>query len=156
MNQSQKVCIDGVIIKPLERISDVRGTIMHGVKKNTLLNPFGEIYFKKLYHGIINGWHVHETLVLNYICVYGMIRLVLYDLRKDSKTYQKIQQICIGDDNYSMVHIPSGIANAMESLVPPYSIICNIASEQHNPNLKYKRIDPDLKKIPFDWEKKNY
>ncbi len=53
--------IEGVIIRPLRKIPDVRGTIMHGVRNDNLLNEFGEVYFKKIYKNIINGWHVHNT-----------------------------------------------------------------------------------------------
>ena len=58
--------IDGVKIVPLKKIPDERGTIMHGVRSDNILNDFGELYFKKLYQGVINGWHVHESLILNY------------------------------------------------------------------------------------------
>ncbi len=148
--------IDGVIIMPLRKIPDVRGTIMHGIRRETIPNEFGELYFKKLYHGIINGWHVHETLHLNYICVHGMMRLVLHDMRKKSPTFGATQEIYYGDDNYCMVHIPPGIANASESLIKPYSIMCNIASEPHNPALKYRRIDPLSGEILFDWKRRNF
>lgn len=148
--------LEDVQIIPLKKIPDVRGTIMHGVRNDNLLNDFGEVYFKKLYHGIINGWHVHETLMLNFICLTGMAKIVLYDMRKQSKTYKQFQEIFFGDDNYCLVHIPPNIANATESLVSPYSIICNIASEPHNPNTVYKRINPFAKTIPYDWKKKNY
>ncbi len=148
--------IKGVAVIPLQRIPDVRGTIMHGARRDTLLNPFGEVYFKKLYHGVINGWHVHETLFLNYICIQGMMRLVLYDLRKSSPTFEKFQEICYGDDNYCMVHIPPGVANASESLVKPHSLMCNIASEPHNPRVKYRRIDPLSGEINFDWKRRNF
>ena len=148
--------IEGVKIIPLRKIPDVRGTIMHGVRADNILNNFGEIYFKKLYKGIINGWHVHETLFLNYICVSGMIKLVLYDLRGNSPTHKQFQEIYFGDDNYCLVHIPPGIANASEGLGHPFSIMCNIASEPHNPNIKYKRINPLSGEIPYDWGKKNF
>ncbi|MBI1975595.1 MAG: dTDP-4-dehydrorhamnose 3,5-epimerase family protein [Candidatus Vogelbacteria bacterium] len=148
--------IDGVVILPLRRIPDVRGTIMHGVRCDTALGPIGEVYFKKLYRGIINGWHVHDTLELNYICLQGMMRLVLYDMRKKSSTYKKCQEICYGDDNYVLVHIPPGIANASETLSRSQALMCNIASEPHDPNAKYRRIDPLSNEIPFDWSKRNF
>src|SRR3990167_1806408 len=105
--------LEGVVVQPLSRIPDERGTILHGVRADNILNPFGEVYFKKLYPGIINGWHIHETLILNYICVNGMLKLVMFDMRKDSATSGKFQEIFLGDDNYCLVHIPSGIANAL-------------------------------------------
>jgi len=146
--------IQGVKIIPLKKIPDERGAIMHGVRSDNILNDFGEVYFKKLYKDVINGWHVHKTLILNYICIQGMVKLVLYDTRKESSTYKQIQEIFIGEDNYCLVHIPEGIANAMKGLTAPYSIICNVASEPHNPNIKYLRIDPNSDEIPYNWKRK--
>lgn len=148
--------IEGVKVVPLKKIPDTRGVIMHGVRSDSMLNPFGEVYFKKLYSGIINGWHVHEKLILNYICVSGMMKIVLCDLREKSKTYKKIQEVYFGDDNYVLVHIPPGVANAVKSLVEPFSIFCNVASEPHNPTIKYRRIDPHSDEIAYDWSKKDF
>ncbi len=156
MIQNFESKIKGVKIIPLKKIPDERGTIMHGVRKEDLINEFGEVYFKKLYAGVINGWHVHEKLILNYICIHGMIKLVLYDMRKKSPTYKKLEVLFIGDDNYCLVHIPPGIANGSKGMASPHSILCNIASEPHNPSLKYKRIDPHSKKIPYDWDRKDF
>lgn len=148
--------IEGVVTIPLKKIPDERGTIMHGVRNDDILNDFGEVYFKKLYKGVINGWHVHETLILNYICIYGMIKLVLYDMRENSPTKGILQEIFIGEDNYCLVHIPAGIANGSKGLWDPYSIMCNIASEAHNASIKYLRIDPHGGEIPYDWTRKDY
>ena len=148
--------IEGVIIRPLGRIPDVRGTIMHGVRSDNILNDFGEVYFKKLYRDIINGWHVHETLFLNYICIYGMMKVVLFDDRKDSSTSGVIQEVFMGDDNYVLIHIPPGIANASTVIRGDLAIICNVASEPHQPNIKYRRIDPHSDEIPYDWGKRDY
>ena len=148
--------IDGVQIIQLKKIPDERGTIMHGVRKDNILNEFGEVYFKKIYPGVVNGWHVHETLILNYICLIGMIKLVLYDMRKDSPTYGETQEIFFGEDNYCLVHIPPGIANGSKGMGTPYSLMVNVASEPHNPDLKYLRIDPHSGEIPYDWTRKDY
>ncbi|MCL4457668.1 MAG: dTDP-4-dehydrorhamnose 3,5-epimerase family protein [Nitrospirae bacterium] len=148
--------IDGVVIKPLKRIPDERGTIMHGVRRDNILNDFGEVYFKKLYFGVINGWHVHERLILNYICISGMIKLVLYDMREDSPTKGNLQEIFFGDDNYCLAHIPSGVANASKGIWSPYSILANVASEPHDPCIKYLRIGPHSNTIPYNWERKDF
>jgi len=153
---NENINLEGVKIVPLKKIPDERGTIMHGVRKDNILNEFGEVYFKKLYPGIINGWHVHDTLILNYICIEGVIKIVLYDMRENSPTYKKFQEIFIGDDNYVLVHIPPGIANASKAISRTYAIFCNIASQPHNPALKYKRIDPHSGEIPYDWDRKDF
>lgn len=150
------IILDGVQIVSLKKIPDERGTIMHGVRSDTLLNPFGEVYFKKLYAGVINGWHIHETLILNYICLLGMVKLVLYDMRTTSSTHGLFQEIYMGDDNYILVHIPPGIANGSKGFGSPYSLFCNVASEPHNPAIQYKRIDPSSNEIPYNWERRNF
>ena len=151
----QDAKIDGVKILPLKKIPDERGAIIHGVRKDQLLNDFGEIYFSKIYQGAIKGWHIHETLKLNYICVFGMVKLVLYDARENSKTFNALQELFIGEDNYVLVHIPPGVANGTKAISAPYAIVCNVASEPHNPDLKYKRVNPHAKEIPYDWTRKD-
>ncbi|MHC4571166.1 MAG: dTDP-4-dehydrorhamnose 3,5-epimerase family protein [Planctomycetota bacterium] len=148
--------IEGVIIRPLRKIPDERGTIMHGVRSDDILNDFGEVYFKKLYRNIINGWHVHEKLILNYICIYKMIKVVLYDMREDSPTKGTIQEVFMGDDNYVLLHIPPGIANASTVVSGDFAILCNVASQPHDPSIRYKRIDPLTSDIPYNWTRKNY
>lgn len=146
--------IEGVQVIPLKIIPDERGAIMHGVRSDNILNDFGEVYFSKIYAGAIKGWHVHETLILNYICVYGQVKLVLHDLRKDSPTEGETQEIFMGTDNYCLVHIPPGIANGTKGLWEPFSIVSNVASEPHNPGLKYRRIHPDEGIIDYNWERR--
>ena len=148
--------IDGVIIRPLKKIPDERGTIMHGIRSDDILNDFGEVYFKKLYRNIINGWHVHEKLILNYICIYKMVKVVLYDMREDSPTKGTIQEVFMGDDNYVLLHIPAGIANASTVISGDFAILCNVASQPHDPSIRYKRIDPLTSDIPYNWARKNY
>lgn len=156
MNKKEVSMIKDVKISPLKIFPDERGSIMHGVRNDNILNEFGEVYFSKIYYEAIKGWHVHETLILNYICVYGQVKLVLHDMRDDSPTKGKTQEIFMGIDNYCLVHIPPGIANGTKSLWSPFSIVCNIASEPHDPGIKYRRIAPDEGIIDYNWERKIY
>lgn len=156
MAQGNDPHIDGVVIRPLRKFPDERGTIMHGVRNDNILSPFGEVYFKKLYDGVINGWHVHQELELNYICLTGMIKLVLFDMRETSPTFGLLQEIFFGDDNYCLVHVPPGIANGSKGMTAPFALMCNVASHAHDPNLKYTRIDPHKGEIPYDWARKDF
>ncbi len=148
--------IDGVRIVALRKIADERGTIMHGVRSDNALSPFGEVYFKRLYEGVVNGFHVHEKLELNYICLVGMIKLVLCDLREASPTRGVIQEVFMGDDHYVLTHIPPGIANGMKGMTAPWALVCNVASHPHDPALQYRRIDPHSGEIPYSWDRKDF
>ena len=79
--------IAGVEIVPLRRIPDERGTIYHMLRStDPHFIAFGEIYFTSIYRGVVKGWHRHRDMTLNYACISGRIKLVLYDDRPDSPT----------------------------------------------------------------------
>jgi dTDP-4-dehydrorhamnose 3,5-epimerase len=145
--------IEGVKFIPKKIIPDERGNIMHGVRSDNILNDFGEVYFSKIYEGAVKAWHVHETLILNYMCIYGQVKIVLHDLREDSPSHGVTQEFFVGMDNHSLLHIPPGIANGTKSIWGPYSIVCNVASEPHNPDVKYRRIHPDEGIIDYNWDR---
>ena len=84
---SADATIDGVQVVPLRRIPDERGTIFHMLRRtDPHFVEFGEIYFSTIYRGVVKGWHRHDRMTLNYACIAGRIKLVLYDDRLDSPT----------------------------------------------------------------------
>ena len=90
--------IKDVVIKQLRKIPDERGSIMHMLRvDDEHFEKFGEVYFSTAYPGAIKVWHEHTKQVQNYAVIVGMIKLVLYDNRKDSETFQKIQELFILD-----------------------------------------------------------
>src|ERR1700731_3037206 len=85
-----KQAIEGVNVVPLRRIPDERGTVMHMLKRtDPHFTESGEIYFSTIYPGVVKGWHLHHRMALNYACVYGRIKMVLYDDRAGSPTRGK-------------------------------------------------------------------
>jgi len=150
-----KESIEGVIVKPLSQIPDERGKIMHMLRcDDPVFEKFGEIYFSVAYPGVIKGWHLHTRMTLNYAVVVGMIKLVLFDMRDQSKTKGKLMELFIGEDNYSLVKIPYGIANGYKTIGIKPAIVANCATEPHDPS-EMIRIDPFSKEIPYDWNLKH-
>jgi hypothetical protein len=75
--------IDGVVIVPLRKIPDERGMVMHMLRADAPhFEKFGEVYFATAYPGVIKAWHLHSRQTQNYVCVSGMIKLVLFDDRE--------------------------------------------------------------------------
>ena len=102
--------IKDIIITKLKKIPDERGAIYHMLRNDDQnFIKFGEIYFSIAYPGVIKGWHEHTKQIQNYCVIEGMIKLVMFDNRQDSTTYKKIQELFIGDENYCLVTIPTGI-----------------------------------------------
>ncbi len=145
--------IDGVKVVPLRRIPDERGTVMHMLKRtDPHFTEFGEIYFTTVYAGVIKGWHRHRKMILNYACIVGAVKLVLYDERDGSPTHDELMELCIGpEEQYALVQIPTGVWNGFQGLGTHTSILANCASEPHT--LAHSdRMDPLDNHIPYDWK----
>jgi dTDP-4-dehydrorhamnose 3,5-epimerase len=143
--------IDGVLIVPRARIPDERGTVSHMLKvTDPEFEQFGEIYFSTIYPGVVKGWHRHEDMTLNYVCVHGRIKLVLYDDRPDSPTRHAIVERFLGPDDYSLVRIPPGVWNGFKGLGHDAAIVANCATHPHDPR-RTTRLDPFENDIPYDW-----
>lgn len=144
--------IDGVIVKKLDKIADERGTIMHMLRADDKeFKKFGEIYFSKTYPSVVKGWHLHKKMTLNYCVIEGMIKLVLYDKRENSVTYQRIQELFIGEDNYCLVQIPPGVVNGYKTIGTKPSIMVNCSTHPYSPS-ELIRINPFTKEIPYFWD----
>jgi len=147
--------IEGIEVKKLDIIPDERGAIFHMLRKDDpIFEQFGEIYFSMAYPGVIKGWHIHKKMTLNYAVVSGMIKLVLYDDRKNSSTKGNLMEIFIGEENYVLVKIPPLIWNGFKVIGTKSAIVANCATFPHDPN-EIERMDTFTKKIPYSWELKN-
>jgi dTDP-4-dehydrorhamnose 3,5-epimerase len=147
--------IQDVTITPLRQIPDDRGKIMHMLRcDDPYFEQFGEIYFSTIYPGVVKGWHYHHKMALNYVCISGTIRLVLYDNRENSPTKGNLDEIYLGESNYLLVHVPPQIWNGFMGVGLTTSIVANCATLPHDPT-EIERLDPHHSFIPYDWAVKD-
>lgn len=143
--------IDGVQVIPQARIPDERGTVLHMLKRtDPHFQEFGEIYFSTVYRGVVKGWHRHLEMTLNYACIFGRIKLALYDEREASATNGELAEFFLGPDEYSLVVIPPGVWNGFKGMSDPYAIVANACTHPHDP-ARSERLDPFDSHIPYDW-----
>jgi dTDP-4-dehydrorhamnose 3,5-epimerase len=148
--------IDGVQIIPLKRIPDERGTIYHMLRVDSPhFIQFGEIYFTTIYKGVIKGWHLHYDMTLNYACIFGRIKLVMFDERENSPTKGELMEVFLGPDNYSLAIIPPNIWCGFKGMTDPYAIVANCPTHAHDPS-RSTRLDPFENHIPYDWALKHH
>ncbi len=148
--------IEDLQVVPLRRIPDERGTIYQMLRcTDPHFQKFGEIYFSTVYRGIVKGWHRHREMTLNYACIFGRIKLVLYDERNGSPTRGEVTEVFLGPDNYSLAIIPPGLWNGFKGMSDPYAIVANCSTHPHDPSLS-DRLDPFRNHIPYDWAARHH
>jgi dTDP-4-dehydrorhamnose 3,5-epimerase len=147
--------IDGLLRVPLERIPDERGTIIHMLRADDPhFIQFGEIYFTTVYEDVVKGWHKHREMTLNYACVFGRVKLVVYDDRPGSPTSGTVEEIFLGPDDHSLVVIPPQLWTGFKGMTRPFAIVANCCTHAHDPS-RTTRVDPFDNAIPYDWAVRN-
>ena len=146
--------IQGVKITKRKQILDERGMIMHMLRRDDkIFKKFGEIYFSCTFPRAVKAWHLHKRMTLNYAVVFGKIKLVLFDDRKNSKTCGKIQEIYLSTENYNVITVPPLIWNGFKAIGNRTSIVANCSNIPHDPKeiVRKKYNDPY---IPYNWKMK--
>ena len=143
--------IHDVRITSLKILSDSRGSVMHMLRNDSkIFKSFGEIYFSTIYKDSIKAWHLHKEATLNYACIKGSVKLVLFDERSESPTKGKYQEISLSPKNYFLVTIHPNIWNGFKGLYEPESIIANCLSLPHNEK-EMVRKDHSDQKFNYKW-----
>ncbi len=143
--------IEGIKITPLKIISDDRGSVMHMLRNDSkVFEKFGEIYFSTIFQDKIKAWHLHKEATLNYACVHGKVKLVLYDDRKTSKTNGQYQELFLSLESYSLITIPPNIWNGFKGIHQNFSIIANCLNLPHNEK-EMVRLNTDNERFNYVW-----
>jgi len=146
--------IEGVVIAPLRRIPDERGSIAHMLREDDAhFERFGEIYFSWVYPGVVKGWHLHKEMTLYYSVPVGTIKLVLFDERP-SPTKGKLMEVYVGESNYCLVKIPPGVWNGFKGVGVAASMVANCSTIPHRAD-EIERMDPHTNHIAYDWARKD-
>jgi len=149
--------IDGVRVKKLKVIPDERGRLMEILRNDDdLFVKFGQVYVTSAYPGVVKGWHYHKKQFDNFICLLGMMKVVLYDGREDSPTRGEVNEFFIGTYNQTLVRIPPGVLHGFKCISDGEAIVLNCPSEPYNPAEPDEfRVPPRSPDVPYDWDRKD-
>ena len=147
--------IEGVVVERPPHYIDHRGSLFE------IVNLSHEFWREPVVHGewietapgMLKGWGMHKESVDRYVAGSGRVRVVLFDGRVDSPSYERFAQFHFGDESPGWLRIPCGVWHVIHNYGETDAIIANFPTDPHryeDPD-KY-RLDPyDSSKIPFDW-----
>ena len=143
--------IQGVFIKKLRVIRDNRGYVMEILRSDdTIFEKFGQVYLSTCNPGIVKGWHYHKKQTDYLTVIKGNAKVVLYDMRENSKTKGEINEFFVGEKNPILIKIPPLVAHGVTPIDNKPIYIINTTTELYN----YK--NPDEGRLPFNTDKIKY
>ena len=115
-------------------------------------SQFGECYFSEVLPGAIKAWKLHSLQTQNLAVPIGRLKIVLFDRRVSSDTYDKIQILEMGrPDKYFRLLIPPGICYGFKCIGTDKALIVNCADIPHRPDESL--IYPiNSNEIPYTWD----
>jgi len=148
--------IEGVKLKDLKVIPDERGRLMEILRADDeLFEKFGQVYMTTAYPGVVKAWHYHKLQTDNMAVIKGMMKVALYDARKDSPTYGEVNEFFLGEHNFKLIQIPKMVYHGFKCVGGEEAIVINIPTETYDyENPDEYRLDPYENDIPYDWRLK--
>ncbi len=149
--------IDGVKIKKLRVIPDERGRLMEILRSDDeFFTQFGQVYMTTAYPGVVKAWHYHKVQSDNMAVIRGMMKIVLYDSRRESKTFGEVNEFFAGEHNPVLIHIPPLVFHGFKCISTEEAVVINVPTEAY----RYRepdeyRVDPHTKDIPYDWNRRD-
>jgi dTDP-4-dehydrorhamnose 3,5-epimerase len=149
--------IAGVKVKTLRVIPDERGWLMEILRADEpeLFVKFGQAYVSATYPGVVKAWHFHREQTDSFVCLSGMIKLVLVDTRDGSATKGAINEFFLGSEQRMLVQVPPLVYHGWKCISPEVATVLNLPTEPyHYDRPDEYRLDPHGT-LPYDWTRKD-
>jgi len=141
--------IEGVLLNPLKIIDVPGGDVLHGMKCSDLgYTGFGEAYFSTIESGAVKAWKRHRKMTLNLIVPVGSVRFVIYDDRKNSKSYGQFQEVFLSKVNYCRMTVPPMVWLGFQGVDGSTSMLLNIADIEYHPEEADKK---EMNRLKYNW-----
>ena len=151
-----KTNIAGTILTKLKQFHDERGKVMHMLRADdSHFQKFGEIYFSCTYPNIVKAWHKHSEMTLNYACIAGGVKVVLFDDRVDSPSIGMIEEHYLSPESYYLLTVPPGIWNGFKAIGENMAVVANCATIPHRSN-EISRLPFNDERLGYDWKITHY
>ena len=155
--RSSKGLIDGAAVRSAKVIADERGRLGEIMRADDpWYEKFGQVYFTTTYPGVVKAWHYHKKQTDHFYVVKGTVKVALYDGRKNSPTYEQVNELYVGEHCPGLVRIPPGVCHGWMCVSETEAYIVNVVSEMFNYEQPDEfRIDAHNNDIPYDWTRRD-
>jgi dTDP-4-dehydrorhamnose 3,5-epimerase len=144
--------IEGVELMRLPPQADDRGSLIEVFNPDTEFWREPVIYSYCLTIRPIKGWGMHRVQTDRYAVLAGRVRVVLYDGRTDSPSYERFAKFHFTEANPGLLRIPTGVWHADQNWGDTDALIVNFPTHPYDRESPDKyRIDPHSGDIQFDW-----
>ena len=137
--------IEGVIVKEVRHVPTSYGHLTELFRTEWQLRAnITQAFQGRFQPGALSAWHAHAVTQDAIFVNLGMLKIVLYDSRKSSKTYGTLNEFRLGDNRPGLVIIPPFVWHGVHNVSSSEASLINFVDHA------YSYEDPDLWRLPAD------
>lgn len=138
--------IDGVHVTEVRHVPRDHGVIteIYRPKWDPSGLPVVQCYQSRLFPAAIGAWSCHANQIDRLFVNDGLLKIVLYDGREDSTTYERVNVFHAGNVRPVFMLIPPGVWHGVQNIGPTDALMLNF------PSIAYDYDDPDHYRLPYD------
>lgn len=136
--------IEGLIVKPLERLEDARGWLIELYREDELAPALRPVmaYASQTLPGVVRGPHAHRRQTDCFAFVGpGDFKLYLWDTRPDSPTSGNRRTLLAGESNRQLVLVPPGVVHAYRNVSQVPALVFNAPNRLYAGEAKKEPVD---------------
>lgn len=148
--------IEGVRVREVRNVVKGNGLLTEVYRRDWGLDrgSVGQVFQVRLGIGEISAWHAHFEIRDRLFVNQGLVRIVLYDARRSSSSFGRINELRLGLERPALVVVPTGVWHGLQNLsVQPSSVLNIVDGAYSYENPDHWRLPADSPKIPYRFPK---
>lgn len=140
--------IAGVHFRPTRPVPHEDGHVTEVARASweVLDNPLVQVHITTTFAGRIRAWGLHPLGTDRLFVVAGLVKLVIYDGRRDSPTVGQFNEFVVSEKNPGLLIVPPNLYHGWKNIGTTEAIIINM------PDRMYQYEQPDALDLPWDSE----
>jgi len=144
--------LDGVQIRQAITHLDERGSLceIYNPDWDFTEEPLVYVYQTTIRPRQTKGWVLHLEQDDRLFFSIGDVKVVLFDGRRDSPTFERLNVHCFGESNRALLRIPRGVYHAIQNIGERDAMFVNL------PTRPSHHEEPDKYRLPLDTDEIPY
>ena len=144
----RSVPIEGVSFRPVRPVGHEEGHVTEVVRTSwdIVKAPIVQVHITTTLAGRVRAWGLHQRSTDRLFLVSGLIRFAVFDGRRDSATFGRLNEFIVSERNPGLLTIAPNLYHGWKNIGTSEAVIINM------PDRLYDYEQPDALDLPWDSE----
>jgi dTDP-4-dehydrorhamnose 3,5-epimerase len=140
--------IHGVVFRATRPVPHLDGHVSEVARASwdIIAGPVVQVHLTTTFPGRIRAWGLHQSSTDRLFVASGLVKIVVFDGRRDSPTKGKVNEFTVSDKNPGLLIVPPNLYHGWKNIGTTEAIIINMPTEM------YDYGSPDALDLPWDSE----